>query len=584
MTKASLLLVLAAPVLITAAAIAQQPAPISALARMPVKEITIFKDGHAFLLHEGQMPTDAAGNVIMDYLPAPVLGTFWPYSSNKDLKLIGVTASQRKVLVEETAITLAQLLEANTGVEAIVSEKPLGKDERIYAGTIQGIPTRSPEELAATGLPNMGERLPEKGDVILLKTAEGIKVVPVENIKDVTFKTPHKARLSSEQFRNALTLKLDWSGRKPEKTADVGLVYLQKGVRWIPSYKVTIDGAGNAAVKLQATLLNELTDLNDVSANLVIGVPTFAFKDSTDPIALQKKAAELSQYFQGDRGQMMSNAIATQTARMGESRAPSTDRPGDLGPNLPESTTSEDLFVFTVRHITLKKGERMVMPIAEYTVPYKDVFTMDLPFAPPPEVRSNLNNEQQAEMARLFAEPKVTHKIRLTNKGSYPLTTAPALIVRDNRVLAQGMMTYTSVGANTDLEITKAVDIQVAKSETETQRIPNAVRWQGDDYARVDLAGKITLTNYKSQPIELEITRHVLGNVQTADHAGAIVKINSFEDGRYMAAGNSPSWWGWYSWPSWWHQLNGVGRITWKIDLAAGKSVDLVYTWHYFWR
>jgi len=54
------------------------------------------QDGHAFLLHEGQMPTDAAGNVIMDYLPAPCAGYVWPYSSNKDLKLIGVTASQRK--------------------------------------------------------------------------------------------------------------------------------------------------------------------------------------------------------------------------------------------------------------------------------------------------------------------------------------------------------------------------------------------------------------------------------------------------------------------------------------------------------
>jgi hypothetical protein len=583
-TKPSLLLVLAAPALITAAAIAQQPAPLSALARMPVKEITVFKDGHAFLLHEGVMPTDGAGNVIMDYLPAPVLGTFWPYSSNKDLKLIGVTASQRKVLVEETAITLAQLLEANTGVEAIISEKPLGKDERSYAGTIIGIPTRSPEELSATGLPNLGERLPEKGDVILVKTAEGIKVVPVENIKDVTFKTPHKARLSNQQFRNALTLKLDWSGRRPEKTADVGLVYLQKGVRWIPSYKITIDGSGNAAVKLQATLLNELTDLDDVSANLVIGVPTFSFKDSTDPIALQKKAAELSQYFQTDRAQLMSNAIATQAARMGEYRSPSSDAPGDLGPNLPESTTSEDLFVFSIRHLTLKKGERVAMPVAEYSVPYKDVFTMDLPFAPPPEVRTNLNNEQQAEMARLLAEPKVTHKIRLTNKGGYPLTTAPALIVRDNRVLAQGMMTYTSVGANTDLEITKAVDVQVEKAENETQRTPNAVRLHGDDYARVDLAGKISLTNYKAQAIQLEITRHVLGNVQTADHGGVVVKINAFEDGRYMAAGSYPSWWGRYSWPSWWHQLNGWGRITWKINLEAGKSVDLGYTWHYFWR
>ena len=46
---------------------------------MPVKEVTVFKDGHAFVLHEGAMPTDAAGNVLMDYLPSPVLGTFWPY-------------------------------------------------------------------------------------------------------------------------------------------------------------------------------------------------------------------------------------------------------------------------------------------------------------------------------------------------------------------------------------------------------------------------------------------------------------------------------------------------------------------------
>jgi hypothetical protein len=146
------------------------------------------------------------------------------------------------------------------------------------------------------------------------------------------------------------------------------------------------------------------------------------------------------------------------------------------------------------------------------------------------------------------------------------------------------MMTYTSVGANTDLEITKAVDIQVAKSENETQRTPNAVRWQGDDYARVDLAGKITLTNYKSQAIELEVTRHVLGNVLTADHGGAVVKINAFEDGRYMGAGSYPPWWGWYSWPSWWHQLNGVGRISWKITLEPSKSIDLGYTWQYFWR
>ena len=28
------------------------------LARMPIKEVTVFKDGHAFVVHQGRLPTD----------------------------------------------------------------------------------------------------------------------------------------------------------------------------------------------------------------------------------------------------------------------------------------------------------------------------------------------------------------------------------------------------------------------------------------------------------------------------------------------------------------------------------------------
>ena len=54
---------------------------------MPVREVTVFKDGHALMLHQGKMPVEGSGDVLMDYLPAPVLGTFWPYSADKDAKL-----------------------------------------------------------------------------------------------------------------------------------------------------------------------------------------------------------------------------------------------------------------------------------------------------------------------------------------------------------------------------------------------------------------------------------------------------------------------------------------------------------------
>jgi len=572
-----------ATLLIHAASLAAQaPAPLAALTRMPVKAVTVFKDGHAFVLHEGTLPTDAAGNVLMDYLPSPVLGTFWPYSANADVKLAGVVAGQRRVLVEQTALSLAELLDGNTGAEAIITEKTIGPNREPvrYAGTILGIPQRSSDELATTGLPNAAPRTPEKGSIILVQTGDGVKAVLVENIQDVTFKTAPRSRLSHEEFRNLLTLKLDWGSRKPTSTAQVGIVYVQKALRWIPGYRIALDGNGTAAVRLQTTLVNELTDLTDVTANLVIGVPSFAFKDTIDPIALQQAAAQLSPYLQpGDR---LSNAISGQMVAFNRSAPQAPADPG-LGPDLPESTKSEDLFVFTLRNVTLKKGERLVAGVAEYSMPYTDVFSLDLPFAPPPEVHANLNTEQEAEMARVFSAPKVAHQVRFTYKSSYPLTTAPALVVSGNSVLAQGLITYTAVNASSDLEIGKAVDVQVVKSDAETGRVASAARWLGDEYARVDLSGTIKLTNYRDKAVDIEVTRHVLGNVTAAGSGGVVTKVNVFEDGSYMS-GDSPRWWRWYQWPNWWAHFNGVGRISWKIRIEPGKSADLGYTWHYFWR
>ena len=56
--------------------------------------------------------------------------------------------------------------------------------------------------------------------------------------------------------------------------------------------------------------------------------------------------------------------------------------------------------MFQVQHVTLKRGERMVLPIVEFPLDYQDVFTLELPYGPPPEVRANLNTEQQRELVR----------------------------------------------------------------------------------------------------------------------------------------------------------------------------------------
>ena len=570
---------------------AEQAAPLSALAKLPVREITVFKDGHAFVLHSGKMPTDSVGNVLMDYLPTPVIGTFWSYSAGKRAKLSAVTASPQKVLVERTALSLRELIEANVGADVFVTENT---STNRYRAIILQIPNQSGEELETTSPPNSGQKLPVKGNVVLLKLQEGgIKVVGLDRILDVTFVGDHKEKASQEEFRNLLTLKLDWDGR-PQKEAEIGLLYLQRGVRWIPNYKVTIDGKGNAVVKLQATLINELADLDDVTAHLVIGVPTFAFKETVDPMALQQTLAQLSQYFrqEAQTAYGFGNAIMSQAMksvggvsdRLGRQGESADGRPIDLGPEVATAGKTEDLFMFDVKHVTLKKGQRMVIPVTEFTLKYRDVYALDIPFTPPAEVWRNQNNGQQSELARLFNSPKVMHKIRLANSSEYPLTTAPVLILRDDRVLAQGSMTYASPGADADLDVTTAVDMRVKKSDNETKRTPNAEKWQGNQYGRVDLEGKITLTSFAKQPVEVEVTRSVLGNASEADHDGKIEMVNIFEDQALGAGGPTPYWWGWFNWPWWWQHFNGVGRIRWTVKLEPTQPVDLTYAWNYYWQ
>ena len=568
---------------------ADPPTPMKALAKMPVKEVTVFKDGHAFVLHSGKMPTEANGNVVMDYLPTPVVGTFWPYSGEKSAKLTAVTASQHKVLVDHTAISLRDLIEANIGASVMVTEMPAdggsGAKAIAYQATIVSVPEQSGEELEATSPPNGGEKLPLKGNVVLMKTADGSKVVNIDRILDITFKGDHKPLLAHEEFRNLLTLKLDWAGTKPAKEAEVGIMYLQRGIRWIPQYKIVIDGKDSATITLSATILNEMTDLDDVTAHLVVGVPSFAFKDTIDPISLQRTMAQLSQYFQpgSQTDNRFSNSMMAQVQANPQAPEPAGPRPVDLGPDLAGSSANEDLFLFTVKHVTLRKGQRMVLPIAEYKVPYRDVYTLDVPVAPPAEVRQHINTEREGELARLLQAPKIMHKIRLTNKGEFPLTTAPALLVKNDRVLAQGMMTYTAIGAETDLELTTAVNLRVAKSEKESKRTPNAATWQGNSYARTDLEGKLSLTNFSKEPVTVAVTRFVLGTADFADNGGKVEMVNQFEDTASGASAH-PIWWGWYNWPVWWSHFNGTGRITWEVKLEPGKSVELNYTWHYFWQ
>ena len=203
---------------------------------------------------------------------------------------------------------------------------------------------------------------------------------------------------------------------------------------------------------------------------------------------------------------------------------------------------------------------------------------------PPPEITVNFDSNQKRELAQMMARPTVVHKIRMKNTSDAPLTTSPAIIVQEGRLLAQSMMTYTAIGAEVDLAITSAVDIQVIRHDLEIGRDPKGMRWNNDDYFRVDLTGAIRLTNFKNRKVQMEVRRYVLGNVASTTPEAAVDKLNDVEDLGDAIGGPIPSWWNSYNWPRWWHHFNGLGRITWKFELGPGDTGELEYAWSYYFR
>jgi hypothetical protein len=261
---------------------------------LPLREVTIFKDGHAFVLHEGKAPTDEAGNVRLDHLPAPVLGTFWAYDRDERAKLSAVVSGRHLMEQERTALTIPDMLIANIGARVEVVED----DGEPFLASIVAIPRQDSDELKSLARPYETRQVASTGGLVLLQTDRGVRPVAMGKIRHLVFLDAYKPAVTAEEIRAQLVFRLDWQGKPAAKRARVGMTYLQKGIRWIPEYRIDLDGEGRAEVTLQATIVNDLVDLDNVATQLVVGVPSFAFAGETDPIFLQRAVAKISTHFQ----------------------------------------------------------------------------------------------------------------------------------------------------------------------------------------------------------------------------------------------------------------------------------------------
>jgi hypothetical protein len=568
-----------------------------------VTEVTVFKDGHALVLARGSAKLED-GWCRTQEVPVPVLGTFWSFVADNDAQVDVVRSAMIETKVDRPCMTLDEMIQANTGKTATVIEHLKDTAPASHTGKLLGILSyEAPQENVTIGTTPPGvdvygrylqpQPIPEAATVtarvdagfVMLEIENSVKLIKREHITSISLgdRKPGTTHTDTRMVRE-IAMHVVSKGKPVNKQSEVGVVYLQKGIRWIPDYRIQLADDGKARLILQGTVINEMADLEKVNLHLVVGVPSFVMKDLLSPLALREVGLKLSSYFRppapGDRNRQDYNYMANSTMSQQAVVSFGGESPQPGGPDIPTEGQQEDLFLYDQPGFSLKKGECAIVQLLDVTVPYEDIYTWEIAPVPPMELWQNFGQEQQRQLAASLTGAKAMHVVRLTNTGAIPWTTAPAAVYKHGTIMGQQLLTYTSVKNKVDVPVTVATDVNTKKEDSEAGREEN-VQMNGQSHTKFLMRGELTVTNFKDKPVHVVITRKAIGTATRATEGGRIRMSNSMEDTSF--AGNRYPWFYW-NWRGDYSGVNSLSEISWEATIPAGKAQAFEYDWHYFLR
>lgn len=540
-------------------------------------EATVFKDGHC-LFRARATAKHAAGSIELVGLPPVTMGSLWIESETAGVHVVAIRAATREQEKRAPCLDLVSLARANAGRKTRLSEQA-GTAVVEHVGTLLA----------------MGASLDNAPAMIGLRTATGARYVAANRLVglEIEGEVATDVATKATDTRWIVDLTAAPGGALP---AEVTLVAtgLVRGVRWIPEYR--LERAGDAVrLRLQATVINDVLDLAGVALRLVAGVPKFPLADSDSALWIAGDRPALSSHFAhftaspGDLrmsrqqqrmlSQQLSNAFQSNDST---ESAGGGGRPVDPA-QLHDAATAQvgDLHLYEKTGVTLAKGERASYLMADATLACKDVYRWTLLAVPPQPLWHHVGEEEAARLHRDIEAARVEHRLAIANSSGIALSTGPAMLFVDGRVLGQNILRYAAPGGTVELPVTDAIDIANSREERETLRDHNVRLREPDvNYTRVSLEGELRLVNRKTTAVTVRIVRHVFGDATHAGEGGKITKANLLEHAADTGLGARYQ----LSWPWWWAGVNPVSTLEWTVELAAGEEKKIPYRWHYHFR
>ncbi len=493
--------------------------------------ISAFKNGTAFVVKEIQLAANK-GVATLEEIPQATFGTLWFYAPTNTIKSVN---SQTKELSKKNDVSsLETILLANVGKAAKITLK----DNKSYEGTIFKM---------------------EK-NILVFQTVSGtwFSLNPAQ-VELLELKS--QPNMSYEVKQNKKVIEIELSQAKAKQS--ISMMYLQKGISWLPNYAIELKEDNKAKLVLRASLLNDSEDIENANIDFVVGIPNFAYTYLASPLVssqdMMSFISTLNTYSnqpQGNRAyaNMRRGDITTQSFANIAVNEDLDDF--DYTPIELEGEQAEDLFFYKAQNISLKKGGRGLYDILVLDTEYEDIYEVNL-------TASTAKNYYSSTYATINSSNQVWHSIRLKNDSKLPWTTGTVLLTKQlnkiSKPLSQDKLNYTPVGAKTKIKLTVSPSIVVKDSEKENSRVENKKKRDKVFYDLVTVESKIEVINYHNRDITLNIDRQIVGKPTECNEKWKSDKVFNQYD-----------------------LMNERYKVEWEIPLKKGESKEITYQYEVY--
>lgn len=371
----------------------------------------------------------------------------------------------------------------------------------------------------------------------ILQSAAATLAVPISDIRQMqVLDLPLRVHVGSAEDSETT--------QDGEPEVNLGMSYLRKGIVWIPEYSLTILDDQTAELTLRGTLVNEAEDLLETDVHLVVGVPHFIHTDFQSPFVAGQTIRSLTVNPQIMNRAQIPSQVMTQNIAMNSAPAmemnvvqeralaEQTNIQSVLG-EMPsfEQAGASDYTVYTRKNVTLRHGERAMMTLFSYKIPYSHIY-------------------------RWTTTGQMGHALVLENTTPTAWTTGPCIAVTQTQALTEDLLKYVPKNACGELALTESINIGQSHTQAEISRELKALTIQNRSFDQVQLQGTIVLRNYEPRAVEIVVTAPIEGKALTADAEGAIS-----QDASELRLTSRKS------------------QIVWKLKLEPGATQTINYTY-----